>query len=105
MTPAPVHGSVNKTIAPPSASSYALLASQPSSAEKLLRSRSPAMVNQSWCAEGLAIEAHGGEHEARRRWQLHQQQNSALSYRQKIGVLYYQADQYLSPLASLHIEV
>ncbi len=47
----------------------------------------------------------GFEQEAKRRWQLHQQQNSPLSYTQKRGISHYQADQTASLLASLHIEI
>lgn len=105
MTPAFVHGSVTQVIAAPSVAADARLNSPQASAAKNLRSLSPATLEDRWGVDLLAIAARGGEHEARRRWQLHQQQNSPLSYTQKLGLLHYQADQQRSPLASLHIEI
>ncbi len=100
MTPPPVQGSASASVSaallPPQLSRYAVITPQQAISAKTVRPLpSPTAF----------IDPVGSEQEARRRWQFHQQQNSLLSYTQKQGVLHYQADQQLSPLASLHIEI
>lgn len=96
---------VTKATVAPAASADAQFALQQASAAKSLRAILPTSRNDRFGADLWAIEARGSEQEARRRWQLHQQQNSPLSHRQQLGLLLYQADDQRSPLASLHIEV
>ncbi len=99
MTPTPVQGSasVPAALLPPQLSRYAVTTPQQAISAKTVRPAPSPLT--------IFVDPVGSEQEARRRWQLHQQQNSPLSYTQKRGLLHYQVEQPTSPLASLHIEI